>query len=184
MRIGAAKGAENAAFIAIGAGIAAALIIDGQIRSSHGFAGEIGHIRVGHSYQCVCGKVGCLEAVSSALAMKTSYKFKTGKEVSAKQILSLAGQGDVSAIAVWAEATLGLAQICLILTTLLAPEVIIFGGGVSQAGVALLDPVNKFLADEITFQNRPRLALAQFGAAAGIMGNAIAALDQLQLGRA
>jgi len=46
MRNGAAKGARNAIFIPVGTGIAAALIIDGEIRSAEGFAGEIGHIDV------------------------------------------------------------------------------------------------------------------------------------------
>ena len=180
MRSGAAKGANNAVFIPVGTGIAAALIIDGEIRSSHGFAGEIGHVNVGFEHLCVCGKRGCLEAVASALAIATSYKAKTGREASAKKVLELTKTGDVAAIEAWDDATLALSRMVLILTTLLAPEVIVLGGGVALAGSALVDPINAYLDSEITFQRRPRIELAQYGAEAGAIGNAIAALDLLK----
>lgn len=180
IRNGAAKGAKNAVFIPVGTGIAAALIIDGEIRSSNGFAGEIGHINVGFDHLCVCGKRGCLEAVASALAIATSYKAKSGTEASAKKVLELTKTGDAAAIEAWNDATLALSRMVLILTTLLAPEVIVLGGGVALAGSALVDPINAYLDSEITFQRRPRIELAKFGAEAGAIGNAIAALDLLK----
>ena len=102
LRLGTIKGVNDAIFIPIGTGISAALIIDGVIRSAGGYAGEVGHLNVGHEYQCICGKRGCLEAISSALAISTSYAKRSGKDgVSAEKIIVLASNGDPIASQIW-----------------------------------------------------------------------------------
>ena len=53
LRSGAAQKFQQSIFIPIGTGIAAALVIDGEIRTSDGYAGEIGHLNVGHDLPCV-----------------------------------------------------------------------------------------------------------------------------------
>ena len=45
-RLGAARGVRNAVFIAIGTGIAGALMLDGAVVSADGWAGELGHVVV------------------------------------------------------------------------------------------------------------------------------------------
>ena len=178
MRAGAAKDKNDAIFIAIGTGIAAGLIIDGLIRSASGYAGEIGHVDVGHSYRCVCGKSGCLEAISSALAISTAYANHSGNgAISADQVVSLANAGDLVASKVWIEALTALAKACEILITVLAPEVIVFGGGVSKAGEALTVPISHMLDQLLTFQSRPELRIAHFGSQAGMIGCAMMAFD-------
>lgn len=178
LRAGAAKGEKNAAFIAIGTGISAGLIIDGVIRSAGGYAGEIGHLNVGHSYQCVCGKLGCLEAISSASAISTAYAKHSGHNgVSAEKVVSLAADGDPIASRIWNEALTSLASVCEILITILAPDVIVFGGGLSNAGAALADPISNSLSQLLTFQHKPELKIAHFGSQAGMIGCAIMAFD-------
>ena len=180
LRLGAAKGKNDAIFIPIGTGIAAALIIDGAIRSANGFAGEIGHLNVGHAYRCVCGKDGCLEAISSALAISTAYAKQSNKHGrSAEDVVALAKNGDVLASKIWNEALVAMAKACEILITILAPEVIVFGGGVSSAGAALIDPISNSLDQLLTFQQKPELKIAHFGAQAGIIGCAMIAFDLL-----
>ncbi|MBV5267596.1 MAG: ROK family protein, partial [Burkholderiaceae bacterium] len=142
MRSGAAKGARNAIFIPVGTGIAAALIIDGEIRSAEGFAGEIGHVDVKGKYSCVCGKTGCLEAASSTLAISKAYESQSGKTgVTTEEIYKLVVAGDPIAIQVWSDATSAMARACEVLITILAPEVIVFGGGLSNAGETFLKPI-------------------------------------------
>lgn len=178
LRSGAAKAFENAIFIPIGTGIAAALIIDGAIRSAAGFAGEIGHLDVGGPYECVCGRKGCLEAVSSALAISKAYELLTGKKnISAEGVIKLVIQNDPRAIEVWHDATLALAKVCEMLITILAPEVIVFGGGVAQAGSLLLEPITAELKNKLTFQKLPELRIAAFGTQAGTIGCAMMAFD-------
>lgn len=179
-RQGAARGYKSAIFIAIGTGMSAALILDGKILSAGGYAGEIGHLNVNGKYPCVCGKAGCLEAAASALAIKKAYENRTGQSgVTTEEIYQLVLRQDATATEVWSDATLAMARACLALTTILAPESIIFGGGLLNSGRTFLDPISHFLDTEITFQKKPKLEIAHFGSKAGTIGCAILAFDLL-----
>ena len=184
LRSGAAKGARNAIFIPVGTGIAAAFIIDGKIRSAEGYAGEIGHINVNGKYPCVCGKTGCLEAASSTLAISKAYEAQSGKTGTAtEEIYKLVVAGDSVATQVWSDATAAMARGCETLITLLAPEVIIFGGGLSNAGETFLKPIRDYLDASLTFQRKPRLEIAHYGSKAGTIGCAILAFDLVKAGK-
>lgn len=184
MRNGAAKGARNAIFIPVGTGIAAALIIDGEIRSVEGFAGEIGHIDVNGKYPCVCGKSGCLEAASSTLAISKAYEAQSGKTgTTTEEIYKLVTAGDAVATQVWNDATAAMARACETLITILAPEVIVFGGGLSNAGETFLKPIRDYLDSTLTFQRKPLLEIAHYGAKAGTIGCAMLAFDLVKAGK-
>jgi glucokinase len=178
LRSGAAQGVKDAIFIPIGTGIAAALIINGEIQSAQGNAGEIGHLNVDGKRLCVCEKVGCLEAVSSALAISSAYAEQGGAaSTSTEKIYGLVTSGDPLAAEVWKSATTAMSRACEILITVLAPEVIIFGGGLSNAGEMLLGPIRSDLDSSLTFQRRPRLEIAMHGSKAGVIGCAMIAFD-------
>ena len=179
LRSGAAQKFQQSIFIPIGTGIAAALIIDGKIRSGDGYAGEIGHMNVGHGIRCVCGLTGCLETISSAAAISREYEKRTGTQISAKEVVNRIGSDD-NARHVWDQAIAYLAIALEDLITILAPEAIIFGGGLSQAHSALIDPLNVIFANRLTFQRRPELLIADYGVNAGTIGCAIMALDLLE----
>ena len=183
IKAGAAKNARNAIFIPVGTGIAAALFIDGEIRSIDGYAGEIGHINVGGNFECVCGKTGCLEAVSSTLAISKAYESKSGiSGRTTEEIFKLVLMGDKVANAVWHDATVGLARASELLITILAPEIIVYGGGLSNAGETLLKPLHEYLDSALTFQRKPKLEIAHFGSKAGTIGCAMLAFELLKAG--
>jgi len=166
MRNGAAKGAHDAIFI-----------------PAEGYAGEIGHINVNGKYPCVCGKFGCLEPAASTLAISKAYEAKSGKTgISTEEIYKLVKAGDSMAIEVWNDATAAMARACEILITLLAPEVIVFGGGLSNAGDTFLKPIKDYLDSSLTFQRKPRIEIAHFGAKAGTIGCAMLAFDLVKAG--
>jgi len=184
MRSGAAKGARNAIFIPVGTGIAAALIIDGEIRSAEGYAGEIGHINVNGKYPCICGKFGCLEPASSTLAISKAYAADSGKTgVTTEEIYKLVVAGDPIATQVWNDATSAMARACEVLITILAPEVIVFGGGLSNAGETFLKPIREYLDSSLTFQRKPRLEIAHYKSQAGAIGCAMLAFDLVKAGK-
>jgi glucokinase len=184
MRNGAAKGSRNAIFIPVGTGIAAALIIDGEIRSADGFAGEIGHVNVNGKYPCVCGKSGCLEAASSTLAISKAYEISSGKTgVTTEEIYKLVVAGDPVATQVWNDATAAMARACEVLITILAPDVIVFGGGLSNAGETFLKPIREYLDSSLTFQRKPRLEIAHYKSQAGAIGCAMLAFDLVKAGK-
>lgn len=65
--IGCRHGDESLFYIVLGTGVGGAQIDRGKlVTGSHGFAGEVGHIRTGNSAaRCLCGQAGCLDLSAS-----------------------------------------------------------------------------------------------------------------------
>ncbi len=180
-RLGAARGVQDAAVLVIGTGIAGAFFIDGRAHLAGGYAGEIGHSIVDPGgLACPCGGVGHLETLASAGAIARRYTARSGEVViGAREVLQRAAVGDPTAQAVWDEAMHALALGICQVVTLMAPEVIVLGGGLAQAGPALFEPLERELDAMLSFQRRPRLLPAQIGEDAGLIGAALRARDLL-----
>jgi glucokinase len=177
-RLGAAAPFRDVVVMAIGTGIAGAIFIQGTLYTGHGMAGEMGHSKVADGPQCACGGRGCLEAVASAGAIARRYTQATGQVVlGAKDVLDRADHGDVPARAVWESALDALALDLSHTVALLAPEAIVIGGGLSQAGAALFEPLERRLDAILTFHRRPKLLRASIGENAGVIGAALLARD-------
>lgn len=180
MRLGAGRGLRDAVVVIIGTGVAGALFCDGRRVHGGGFAGEIGHAPTPGGLQCACGAVGCLETVASAGAIARRYTEHTGRRVpGAAEVLAAAGRGDVVARRIWTEAIEALAVVLSQLAAVLGSEAIILGGGLSQAGPALLDPLGELIGSSLSFHRRPQLLQAVLGQDAGLMGAALRARDLL-----
>jgi glucokinase len=179
-RLGAARGYRDVAFVPIGTGIAAALVLDGQPYAGGGWAGEIGHIDVGSGLACVCGSAGCLETVASAAAIARRYTERSGRPVrGALGVAGRLGGGDPDATAVWDEAADALTFALAAIAAVAAPELIVIGGGLSGAGDVLLDALRRRLATRLSVtQRHPRLCVAALGDQAGLLGAALLAWDK------
>lgn len=179
-RRGAARGCRSFAFLPIGTGIGGAWVIDGRPYSgAHYAAAEVGHIivRPGGD-RCVCGRVGCLETLASASAIARRYGALSGQDVAgAADVADLVTAGDPIARRVWDDATDALADALLTVNTLLDPESIVLGGGLSHSGDLLLGPLRQRLADLSSPFSFPSLVHAALGDEAGCMGAALYALD-------
>ena len=177
-RLGAARGFDDVLVVTIGTGIAAAVFIGGHVYSGGGLAGEIGHDRVAEGPICACGGRGCLEAVASAAAIARRYTLRTGTAVEgARGVLERMHGGDANAAAVWDSALDALALGFSHSVALLAPQAIVIGGGLSEAGEELLAPLRERLDRILTFHRRPQLVKASLGADAGLIGSALTARD-------
>ncbi|GAA1352798.1 ROK family protein [Saccharothrix algeriensis] len=172
---GGGRGARDALFLPVGTGIAAALVLGGRVHDAGGYAGEIGHVDVGHGEPCACGRTGCLEAVASASAIARRFTARTGRRARAVDVAGLVAAGDADARAVWRDAVEALALALAWTAGVLAPEVVVVGGGLSAAGGLLLDPLAEALGRRLTFQRRPRLVAAELGGLAGCRGAALLA---------
>lgn len=177
---GAMKGYRDGVFLPIGTGIACAIVLDGEIRSADGFAGEIGHVRVKSTRKCVCGQQGCFEATSSTLAISKEYEARSGKKLSTDEIVRSI-HIDSIAREVFTEAIEGVVDATEILATLIAPEIIVLGGGFSMSGQELVSAVENGLHRRLTFQRKPILALAAYGIQAGMYGCGIIAWGKLDV---
>jgi glucokinase len=181
-RLGAGQGVRHVLFIAIGTGIAAAHVVDGHaFAGAHGAAGEVGHVIVrpgGPS--CGCGARGCLESIASASAIGRRYAELSGiADAAAFDVAARAAAGEPLATAVWREAVEALADGLLTAQALYDAGMIVLGGGLAEAGEALLAPLRIALDQRVTFHRMPTLARAGLGDTAGCLGAALMALDSL-----
>ncbi|RVX42862.1 glucokinase [Nonomuraea polychroma] len=165
-----AGGGRDVLFLPIGTGIAGAVVLNGSpYGGAGGWAGQIGHIPVRpDGLPCGCGQRGCLAAYASAGAIAA----RCG-EPSAEHVLRRMRQGDQAAAAVWREAVEALALALATYTLLLDPAEIVIGGGLSQAGDALLEPVRARLAERLAFRPAPDVRASRLGVQAGLLGAAL-----------
>jgi glucokinase len=174
--LGAGRDTGDFVFAAIGTGIAAALILTGATYpGASGWSGEVGHIVVRPDGEdCACGNKGCLETYASAAAISRRYGTASGDAVPAEEVIARAASDDVAA-RVWTEALDCLADGLAATVLLLDPGLIVLGGGLAQAGSALLDPLRTRLADRLTFRPAPPLAVTELGDRAAVHGAALLA---------
>ena len=180
-RLGAARRevVGHFAFLPIGTGIGGAWVIDGSPYSGANYAAaEVGHIVVRPGGDtCVCGRIGCLETLASASAIARRYSERSGRPVAgAADVASLVASSDPIAVRIWDEALDALADALVTVTTLLDPEIIVLGGGLSHAGALLSAPLQQRLAHR-SLSAAPPLVHASLGDEAGCMGAALYALD-------
>ncbi|MEU9790935.1 ROK family glucokinase [Streptomyces sparsogenes] len=193
-RFGAGQGHDDVVCITLGTGLGGGIIIGGRLhRGRFGVAAEFGHIRVvPDGLLCGCGSQGCWEQYASGRALVRYAKQRanatpenaevllglgdgTPEGIQGKHISDAARQGDPVAIdsfrelARWAGA--GLAD----LASLFDPSAFIVGGGVSDEGDLVLDPIRKsFRRWLVGNQWRPhaQVLAAQLGGKAGLVGAA------------
>jgi glucokinase len=180
---GAAGGCDDVLFMPIGTGISGAMFVAGRLVRDR-YAGEIGHIDVGVDVDCVCGAHGCLEAVASGAAIARRYRSAGGDQVAGgREVLRRREAGDPLAARVWDEAVAALARALATYVSLLAPERIVIGGGLAQAGAALFDPLRGQLHELLVWQREPTIVPAALGDNAACLGAALLArraLDERQ----
>jgi glucokinase len=99
--------------------------------------------------------------------------------VGADRVAALAAAGDPTAAAVWQETVDALADGLLIGIALFDPEAVVVGGGLAEAGDALLVPLGHALRSRLTFHREPALLRAALGDEAGCLGAGLIALDTL-----
>jgi glucokinase len=184
-RWGAGRGLSDVAVVVIGTGISAALVVDGRPLVARGFAGEIGHLRVGGDEPCACGGSGCLEAVASAAGIVRAYNAAADQSVTgAVDVAAAVRRGEPVAVEVWSTAMDRLADGLAALTTVVAPEAIVLGGGLALAGEELLfAPLRSRLADRLHYSPVPELLPAAFDRTGGLVGAALLAVELLEAPR-
>ena len=174
---GAGIGCDDLFFVAIGTGVAAAIVAGGRLqRGGRGQAGEFGHVVVRPGGPpCRCGGRGCLEAVCSASAIASAYAAVTGRPVAGAADVLVALAGDPGARQVWAEAVAALADGLIGVVNLLSPTKIILGGGLAEAGEELVRPLRGAMEQRASLVPVPEIVRARFGPRAAVVGAALLA---------
>jgi glucokinase len=176
---GAAGGVDDVLFMPIGTGIAGAMYVHGQLVHNP-YGGEIGHVYAGFDDPCACGARGCLEAVASGPSIARRYRQASGRPAEgSKEVLERADEGDSAAALVWSDAIDALARVLATYVSILAPERVVVGGGVSRAGDRLLQPLRERLRPLLPWQNEPEIVPAVLGDEAGRLGAGLLARQAL-----
>jgi predicted NBD/HSP70 family sugar kinase len=155
---GASRARESVAFLAIGTGISAGVVLDGKLlRGANSFAGEVGHVVADpDGAVCACGLRGCLETIAAgpAIARQADESVAAGRsttlspESSAADVFRAGSAGDELAIEIVDRVAGHLARAIRSLALTLGVKRVVIGGGVAAAGAALLEPVRSQIAGE------------------------------------
>lgn len=177
---GGAGAAADMLFIPLGTGIASALVLDGVVRGT-GWAGEVGQVLVPDPDRP--GARIPFEQISSASALAGRYAAATGStdvSAGARGVLERMAAGDATATDVVRTAIETLADLLADAAGLLGPMPIVIGGGLAEAGDAVLGPLRTALAQRLPAELRPPVRAAVLGSWAGCLGAGALALQLRQ----
>ncbi|MGA8016591.1 MAG: ROK family protein [Candidatus Dormiibacterota bacterium] len=178
--LGAGRHAPDFLFMVLGDGIGSAVVLAGRPRrGAHAVAGELGHIRVKpNGLPCGCGGHGCVETLSSVRALTRRFTLATGDLASVEQVLEKAAAGDTAASAIWREAMAGLGEAMAAAVAVLDCDLVVLGGTLpALAGDRFLRAIEAELEGRLSLVPVPRLAVAQLGDTASLLGAAAAAFE-------
>lgn len=130
--LGAGQGIDHLAFIALGTGIGAGLIVNGALlRGASGAAGELGYLPFGADpFEAESLRVGAFERVTATHGIRSAYEAATGKALDVPSIFSAASNGDSAAQAVLDGVARQMARAVATLGAVIAPDTVILGGSI------------------------------------------------------
>jgi glucokinase len=192
---GAGRDCEHMIYVTASTGIGGGFVLNGQLyRGSSGSAAEIGHMTIlPNGPLCGCGNRGCLEALASGTAIAREARERVSRgvttliadlaggdltRISAKLVADAADKGDIEAQLILDEAMgyLGVGMASLV--NLLNPGIIVIGGGLTNMGERLFDPVRRTI-DRRAFRTSAsavEVHPAQLGNEVGLLGAAAVAM--------
>ena len=172
-RLGVAKNKKNIALLTLGTGVGGAILIDGKpYQGSFQKAGHLGHMVIDYNGDAdVTGMPGSLE---DAIGNCTVEKRSGGKFLQTHDLLEAYRNGDEFAKTVWLTSVHKLAIGIASISNILSPETVVLGGGITEAGKDLFEPLEMYL-EKYEWRpsgNKTTIVKAAFGDMAGAVGAA------------
>ena len=198
-RHGAAREVDDAIIVTLGTGVGGALLVGGRlVKGANGFAGEPGHMLVNaEQFPCPCGQIGCWESLGSGTGLANIARGLI-EEGAGHRVLELAGgepahvrgehvsaalaAGDTDAAEMLSRFSTWVIRGLGSLISILDPEIVVIGGGLSQLADDFLTMVQEgVMAATVGGSHRPAVPVvaARYGAEAGALGAALNAYDLL-----
>lgn len=176
---GAAKDCSDVIFITVGTGIGGAIVINGQLYGGYkNRGGELGHLTIQHDgIDCNCGGRGCLEAYASTSTLIQQYADKTGKDINkinGYYIVQMFKENEPEAVACLKDHTEYLGHGIAGFINTFAPQKVVVGGGISEAGPFYIDMIKEaaFRYAMADCSSNTDVVAATLGNNAGCMGAA------------
>jgi predicted NBD/HSP70 family sugar kinase len=188
---GVAQGIDDAVYVQIGVGIGGGILIGGELyRGAAGAAGEIGYLPYPDTKRLANGPGPFEHAAGGSAFARLGREAAAGAEgallralaggdpeaVDAEIVFAAAAQGDKAARAIVAGMTRTIASGIAALVAVLNPATVIIGGGLSRAGAALLEPLERHVAEQAPIP--PRLVLSSLGEESVALGAVRLALQR------
>ncbi|MEV4106975.1 ROK family protein [Nonomuraea sp. NPDC049695] len=154
LRWGALRGVSTGVYVNLGTGLAAALVVDGQVvPGAHGAAGEIGYLQVAPGEPAFADGRAPLEERVSGGALAARGAALLGRPTTAAELLT-----EVSARELVEETLRTLAMSVANLCVVLDPECLVVGGGMMGAADLIMPRLAAELARAVPFPPQPRPA--------------------------
>ncbi|MBF6060120.1 ROK family protein [Nocardia terpenica] len=146
--LGGLRGVRNGLAMTVSSGIGGGIIVDGRVAGGQtGNAGHVGHIVVpGSEDPCGCGGVGCVEAVASGMSSVRWARSQGWGGDSGLELARAAHAGEPIAVAALDRAGTALGQAISSAAALLDIDRVVIGGGFSESGAPLWDPMRAAIA--------------------------------------
>jgi glucokinase len=195
-RFGAGRGCSPLVYLTVSTGIGGAVLLDGKLLSGvRGGAGEVGHIvLLPDGPLCGCGNRGCLEALASGTAVarrareavrqsapsRLTERFASRpSRITAAVVADFAQAGDAESQRILSEAMEHLGRGVAGVVSLLNPERVVIGGGLSALGPALFEPVRRAVARLANGLASSSVSVvpAELGPHSGVIGAAALAMS-------
>ena len=185
---GAAAGATDAVFRAVGTGIGAGIISGGRLlHGREDIAGAVGWFALDPDFEPEYAEMGCFEAEASgnSVARKARRELERGRpsimlelaggrleDVTAETVAQAARRGDSLAREIGVKVALYLGMGIANIISLLNPEVVVLGGGLFRAADLFLDPVRREAARwaQPLAARAVRIEVSRLGEDAGLYG--------------
>jgi glucokinase len=182
-KFGAAKNKKNVVMVTLGTGVGGAILIDGKpYQGAFNKAGHIGHMVINDEGDPdITGMPGSLE---DCIGNCTVNKRSNGKFTSTHELMDAYRRGDVFAKGVWLKSVRQLAIGVASIINIISPEVIVLGGGITQADNDLFEPLKEYISK---YEWRPggiktEIVKAIYGDMAGAIGAACFAMKDNNFG--
>lgn len=179
---GRLDGVRNAVLITVSEGLGAAILANGQIITSRsGLAGEFGHVPMDPTGPvCGCGQRGCWEVFASSNAALRYYAelAPKGRVVNVHELLHMTEEGDKAAIAAVSKQCMALGRGLRLVTTALAPEIILITGDLAATWARFGPIVQAELEATMLAGPAPRLGVTSDGELSRLRGAAAVVLQR------
>jgi glucokinase len=167
-RYGAGRGYSSVFYVTLSTGIGSGIVLDGKVlHGKNGSAGEGGHVTIDwrSASVCNCGVPGCIEALASGIAL--AKRGKAPERLAEDDPFTL---GEIcEMLAAWLGGVV----------SLLDPDIIVVGGGMSRIGEPLFSRLRAMVPHRTINRFAPETPIvpAALGDRGGILGAAATVLD-------
>jgi predicted NBD/HSP70 family sugar kinase len=172
---------EHILVVKVGTGIGSGIIVARALhQGAEGAAGDIGHIPVpGVDEQCVCGKVGCVEAKAGGWAIARDLRALGHDIAGSRDVVAMIQAREPDAMRLVNEGARMLGTAIADAVNVLNPSTVVLGGEIAIADEQLLAHVR-----EVVYTRSLSLAVrsldivvSELGNQAGILGGAYLAIE-------